>query len=154
MNHLIDFGVCALTGCTNFVILHNYFKKIFKCILGVQIWCYMVRAQILGERKNWKYSNAKKLNGPRGLEIVLKLENCYLFRWLHTLNLFLLQTYSHLAFETRKEYPHYIDGWVNPLESYWGDYLETLKGFSQLKPVNEPITTKAYMYQDNIKSDI
>ena len=28
-NHLIDFGVCALAGCTNFIILHNYFKKIF-----------------------------------------------------------------------------------------------------------------------------
>ena len=25
MNHLIDFGVCALVGCTNYIILHNYF---------------------------------------------------------------------------------------------------------------------------------
>ena len=33
MNHLIDFGVYALVGCTNYIILHNYFK----CILGVQI---------------------------------------------------------------------------------------------------------------------
>ena len=24
MNHLIDFGVCALVGCTNYIILHNY----------------------------------------------------------------------------------------------------------------------------------
>ena len=30
MNHLIDFGVRALAGCTNFIILHNYFKHIFK----------------------------------------------------------------------------------------------------------------------------
>ena len=37
MNHLIDFGVCALAGRTNFIILHYYFKKITKCILGVQI---------------------------------------------------------------------------------------------------------------------
>ena len=29
INHLIDFGVCALAGCTNFIILHNYLKKIF-----------------------------------------------------------------------------------------------------------------------------
>ena len=25
MNLLIDFGVCALVGCTNNIILHNYF---------------------------------------------------------------------------------------------------------------------------------
>ena len=25
MNHLIEFGVCALVGCTNYMILHNYF---------------------------------------------------------------------------------------------------------------------------------
>ena len=33
MNHLIDFGVCALTGCTTFIILHNYFTKslCFRC---------------------------------------------------------------------------------------------------------------------------
>ena len=30
MNHLIEFGVCALAVCTNFIIFHNYFKKIFK----------------------------------------------------------------------------------------------------------------------------
>ena len=29
MNHLIDFGVYALAGCTDLMILHNYFKKIF-----------------------------------------------------------------------------------------------------------------------------
>ena len=39
-----------------------------------------------------------------------------------------------------------------PLESYWEDYLERIKGVSQLKLVNETITSKAY--QDNIKSDI
>ena len=29
MNHLIDFGVCALhvAGCTSFILLHYYFKK-------------------------------------------------------------------------------------------------------------------------------
>ena len=39
-----------------------------------------------------------------------------------------------------------------PLESYLGDYLLTFKGVSQLKRVNETITSKAY--QDNIKRDI
>ena len=34
MNHFNDFGVCALVGCTNFIILHNYFKNIFKYIFG------------------------------------------------------------------------------------------------------------------------
>ena len=38
------------------------------------------------------------------------------------------------------------------LKSYWGDYLVNFKGVSQLKLVNETITSKAY--QDNIKSDI
>ena len=40
----------------------------------------------------------------------------------------------------------------NPLESYWEDYLVAFKGVSQLKLVNETITSKAY--QNNIKSDI
>ena len=30
--HLIDIGVCALTGGTKFIILHNYFKRCFNCI--------------------------------------------------------------------------------------------------------------------------
>ena len=36
MNHVIDFGVCALAGCTNLIILHNYFKKIFQ----VHFWVF------------------------------------------------------------------------------------------------------------------
>ena len=40
----------------------------------------------------------------------------------------------------------------DPLESHWGDYLVAFKGVSQLKHVNETITSKAY--QDNIKSDL
>ena len=44
-----------------------------------------------------------------------------------------------------------MDG-KNPLESYWGDYLITFKGVSQLKLANETITSKAY--QDNINSDV
>ena len=102
MNHLIDFGVCALVGCRHYhdyiiqptrpVLVeprntatktHNYlitFKRYFKCILGVQIRSYIVRAQLLGERPKGKYSTAKQLNGPRGFEIVLQLEKCHLFR--------------------------------------------------------------------------
>ena len=35
INHLIDVGVCALAGYTNFIVLHiNYFKKIF----SVNFW--------------------------------------------------------------------------------------------------------------------
>ena len=38
MNHLIDFCVCALAGCTNLIVLHNYLKKtISSAFLGVQI---------------------------------------------------------------------------------------------------------------------
>ena len=79
MNHLIDV-VCALAGCTNFISLHNHFKKIFKRTFWCQIWRFIVRAQLLGERPNQKHSTAKQLNGPRGFEIVLKLGKCYLFR--------------------------------------------------------------------------
>ena len=32
MNHFIDFGVCALAGCTNFIILHNYLKDILSAL--------------------------------------------------------------------------------------------------------------------------
>ena len=153
MNHLIDFGVCALVGCTNYIILHNYFKRYFKCILGVQIWCYIVRVQLLGEMPKGKYSTTKQLNGPRGFEIVLKLGKCHLLRWIHTVNSFLLQTYSHLASKTRTNLST-LHWWMgkNPLESYWRDYLVTFEGVSQLKLANETITSKAY--QDDIKSDI
>ena len=37
MNHLIEFGVCALAGCTNVKILHNYLKKKLSAFSGVQI---------------------------------------------------------------------------------------------------------------------
>ena len=38
MNHLNQFGVCELAGCTNIIILQNYFKKnILIAFLGVQI---------------------------------------------------------------------------------------------------------------------
>ena len=37
IEHLIDFGVYALVGCTNYIILQKTFKRYFKCILGVQI---------------------------------------------------------------------------------------------------------------------
>ena len=137
------------------------FKRYFKCILGVQIWCSIVRAQLLGERPKGKYSTAKqlngprmfKINGPRMFKIVLKLGKLHLFRWIHTLNIFLMQTYSHLASETQT-YLSTLHWWMgeNPIETYWGDYLVTFKGVSQLKLVSETITSNAY--QDNIKSDI
>ena len=34
MNHLIDFGVCAIEGCTIFIILHYRLKRYFECIFG------------------------------------------------------------------------------------------------------------------------
>ena len=38
MNQLIAFVVCALAGCTHFIILHNYLTKdILSAIYGVQI---------------------------------------------------------------------------------------------------------------------
>ena len=66
MNHLIDFDVCA--HILLFYILT--LKRYFNCILGVHICCYIVRAQLLGERPKEKYSTAKQLNGQRVFEIV------------------------------------------------------------------------------------
>ena len=81
----------------------------------------MVRFQLLGERPKGKYSTAKTLNGPRGFEVVFKLGKCHLYRRIHTLNLYLLQTYSHL--EHKQIYSHYIDGWVKIL---WGHIQGTI----------------------------
>ena len=80
MNHLIDFGVCALAGYTNFIILHNYLKRYFKCNFGVLIRYYIVRAQLLRERPKGKYSTDKQFNGPRGFEICIKTGNMSSFQ--------------------------------------------------------------------------
>ena len=37
MNHLMDFGVYALAGCTNFILLYNYLKNNLSAFFGVQI---------------------------------------------------------------------------------------------------------------------
>ena len=131
-NESLDWLWCM---CIRRLHLYNFyiitFKGYFKCILGVQIWCYIVRAQSLGQRPKGKCSTDKQLNGPRGFGILLKLGKCHLSRWIHTLNLFLLQTYSHLASETRTNLST-LHWWMdkNPLESYLGDYLITFKGVS------------------------
>ena len=139
-NESLDWLWCTCTSRL-LKIIYLYiitFKKYFKCILGVQIWCYIVRAQLLRERPKGKYSTAKQLNGPRGFEIVFNLGKMSSFQMIHTLNLFLLQTYSHLASETRTNLST-LYWWMDkiPLESYIGDYLLTFKGVSQLKRVNE-----------------
>ena len=83
----------------------------------------------------------------------IKIGKCHLFRWIHTLDLFLLQTFSHLASATRTDLST-LHWWMgeNPLEPSWGEVLIFFKGVSQLKLVNETITSKAN--QDDIKSDI
>ena len=68
-------------------------------------------------------------------------------------NLFLSQTYSHLASETRINVST-LHWWMgkSPLEPYWGDYLVTFKGVSQLKLFNEIITSKAYQDQKRYRN--
>ena len=75
MNHLIDFGVCALVGCIHHTFYTITFKRYFKCILGVQILIYIVRAQLLGERLKGKNSTAKQLRGQEGLKLYYNYEN-------------------------------------------------------------------------------
>ena len=81
MNHLIDFDVCALAGRTHFIIFHNYFKSIFE----VHFWCSNLmlhsKSKIIRRKTKRKVHNCQKqLNGQRGLEIVVKLGKCHLFR--------------------------------------------------------------------------
>ena len=111
------------------------------------------KSPIIRRKAKRKVQSCRTVKWPRGFEIVLNLGKCRLFRWIHTLNLFLLQTYSHLESETQTNLST-LHWWMGkkPLESYWRDYLVTFKGVIQLKPVNETITSKAY--QDDIKSDI
>ena len=109
------------------------------------------KSPIIKRNAKRKVQSCQTVKWPRGFEIVLKLGKCHLFRWIHTLSLFLPIPIWRL--KHKQIYPHYIDGWVKiQLEWYWGDYLVTFKGVVQLKLVNETITRKAY--HDDIKSDI
>ena len=54
MNHLIDFGVCALVGGTNFIILHNYFKKIFQVHFGCSNLMLHCKSQIIRRKTKRK----------------------------------------------------------------------------------------------------
>ena len=112
-----------------------------------------IKSPIISRKTKKKVQSCQTVKWQRGFKIVLKLGKCHLFRWIHTLSLFLLQTYSHMASETRSNLST-LHWWMgkNPLESYWGDYFVTFKGAIQLKLVNVTITSKAY--QENIKSDI
>ena len=108
------------------------FKRYFKCILGVQIWCSIVRAQLLGERPKGKYSTAKqlngprmfKINGPRMFKIVLKLGKLHLFRWIHTKPIFYANLFPSCVWNTNI-FIHItlMDGW----KSNW----DVLRGLSR-----------------------
>ena len=68
MNHLIDFGVCALLGCTNYIILHIFLKDILSAF-GCSNLMLHSKSPLLGERRKEKYSPAKELNGKEGLKL-------------------------------------------------------------------------------------
>ena len=112
----------------------------------------MVRAQLLGERPKGKYTTAKQLNGPKGLEIVLKLGKCNFSDESTLQNYFFCKPLPNWRLKHEKNYPHYINGCVKFTVVVLRELARNFKGVSQLKLVNETITSKAY--QDNIKSDI
>ena len=130
-----------------------YVHQQVECIFGCSNLMLPSKSPVIRRKTKRKVQYCQTVNWARGFEIVLKLEKCHLFRWIHTLNLFLVQIYSHLSSETRTKLST-LHWWMskNPLESYLGDYLVAFKGVSQLKLVNETIFNK--VYQDNIKSDI
>ena len=70
MNHLIDFGVCAQAGCTNFIILHNYFKRYLKCIFGCSNLMLHSKSPIIRSKTKRKvhYCQTVKL-GQEGLKL-------------------------------------------------------------------------------------
>ena len=78
MNHLIDLGVCALKGFTNYIILHNYFKKIFKVHFGCSNLMLHGKSPNIRRKAKRKVQPCRTIKWPRGFEIVLKLEKCHL----------------------------------------------------------------------------
>ena len=72
MNHLIDFGVCALVGCTNYKLLHTYFQKILKVHFRCSNLMLHSKSPIIRRKAKRKVQYCKQLNGPRRFEIVLK----------------------------------------------------------------------------------
>ena len=74
------FGVCALAGCTHFIILMNNFPKIFEVHFGCSNLMPHSKSPIIRRRTKTKEQYCQHLNGPIGFEIVLKLGKCLLFR--------------------------------------------------------------------------
>ena len=69
MDLLIDIGVCALAGCTKFIISHNFFKRYFKCIFGCSNLMLYSKSPLLGKRRKGKYSTTNSLMGKEGLKL-------------------------------------------------------------------------------------
>ena len=70
MNHLIDVGVCALVGCTNYIILYNYFQKIFSVHFGCSNSMLHSKTPIIRRDAKRKIQYCQTVKWPRGVEIV------------------------------------------------------------------------------------
>ena len=57
MNHLIEFGVCALADSMKFIIIYKYIIKMLSAFLDFQIWCCTVRAHF---KENFQKENTPK----------------------------------------------------------------------------------------------
>ena len=62
MNHLIDLGVCALAGCTNFIIYKITFERYFKRIFGCSKLMLHSKCPLLGERRKRKYCKTVRMD--------------------------------------------------------------------------------------------
>ena len=80
MNHLIDFGICAPAGCTHFIILHNYFKKQFKCIFGCSNLMLHSKRIIIWRKTKRKVQYCQTIKWEMGVRNCIKIEKMSSFR--------------------------------------------------------------------------
>ena len=80
MDHLIDFGVCALAGCTHFIILHNYFKKTFKVHFRCSSLMLHSKSPIIRRKTKRKVQYCQTVKRAKKVSNCIKIEKCHLFR--------------------------------------------------------------------------
>ena len=62
MNHLIDLGVCALAGCTNFITYQMTSKRYFKRIFGCSKLMLHSKCPLLGERPKGTFCQTVRMD--------------------------------------------------------------------------------------------
>ena len=118
-NESLDWLRCMCTSrlhkLYNFYIIT--FKRYFKCILGVQIWCYIVSAQLLGERQNGKHRTAKQCKWAKWIGNCIKIGKMSSFQMNpHSKPISFANLFPSDVWNTNNFFSHYIDRWI---KSHW-----------------------------------